>query len=53
MDMVECKSSLRTQCPCDYLRTQAERNGERQSTKICHVRDGGIQLVTFTEVCLL
>jgi hypothetical protein len=32
MEMAKCKASLRSQCPCDQLRTQVKTIGERQST---------------------
>jgi hypothetical protein len=54
--MAECKSSLRSQCPHDWLRTHVETTGERQSTivwEICHVRGGGTKPMIFTIVCLL
>jgi len=56
MEMAKCKTSLRSQCPHDWLRTYAKTTGERQSTivwKFCHVRGGGIWLMTLTIVYLL
>jgi hypothetical protein len=43
MEMVECKTSLKGQCPCDWLRTHAETTWGKQSTilwEICHVKGG-------------
>jgi hypothetical protein len=31
MEIIQCKASLRSQCPHDQLRTQEETIGERQS----------------------
>jgi hypothetical protein len=34
MEIAECKASLKSQCPWDWLRTQVETVGEKQSTTI-------------------
>jgi len=34
MEIIECKVSLRSQCPWDWLITQAETIGGRQFTTI-------------------
>jgi hypothetical protein len=34
MEIIECKTTLRSQCPWDWLITQVETIGERQSTTI-------------------
>jgi hypothetical protein len=54
MEISRCKTSLRSQCPWDWLRTHAKIIGERQSTiikKMCQVRGGGTRLVTLTTIC--
>jgi len=56
MEMVKCKASLRSQCPCDWLKMQKETTMERYSTmvwKIYHVRGGGIRQLILTLICLL
>jgi hypothetical protein len=56
MEMVECKTSLSSQCPCDWLRTHAKTIREIQSTivwKIYNVKGGNTWLVTLIVICLL
>jgi hypothetical protein len=56
MEMAECKTSLKSQCPCDWLRTHVKTIGEKQSITIWviyHVKGGGIRPMTFTIVYLL
>jgi hypothetical protein len=56
MEMVECKASLRSQCPHDWLKTHAKMSSEKQSTivwKFYHVKGGGIRPVTLTTFYLL
>ncbi len=50
MELSKCKTSLRSQCPRDWLKTQTKTIGERIK-KMCQVRGGGTWLVTLTTIC--
>jgi hypothetical protein len=55
MEMAKCKASLRSQCPCDWLRIHAKTIGERESIiilKIYHVKGGSTRPMILTSIVI-
>jgi len=55
MEMANCKASLKSQCPCDWLRTHAKKIGERESIiifKIYHVKGGSTRPIILTSIVI-